>query len=309
MAMANRPRSPTPFLLALALAVAACGQGGGGERRPAHTGDVEVAAEGGAVVAEVDGVPITAERVARLAEETGEPPREVVERLIDFELLAAESRRRGLASGGDLRETTRKAMVQRYLAEDFERPRTVSAMPDSWLRGAYERNKGQFVHPVLRKVVHILVRKGESPAARARELALGEKIHREAVKAASQEEFLALAERFDGADGQKVVGEVLSAPVHERANLAKEFVVAAMALDRPGEISPPVQSSFGTHVIYLVDIKAAIDRSFDEVRAEVGEKEHPYWLQAEFAALVERLRRERAVEGYEGDLRRGDEAR
>jgi hypothetical protein len=307
--MAVRARSS--LLLLLVAVAAGCGQRGGGGARPAGGGDEAAAAEAGTVVAEVDGVPITAERVARLAAETGESPREVVERLIDFELLAAEARRRGLTRGADLRETTRKAMVQRYLEVDFERPRTAAAIPDAWLRKAYDRNKGQFVHPKFYKVDHVrVVRSRDASAAdQARELALGEKIYREAVKTTTPEEFLELAKRFDGVDGQRVVAEKISTPVHARANLAKEFVAAAMALQRRGEVSRPVQTKFGTHVIYLVDIREAVDRSFAEVRDEVRAREHPFWLQAEFAAMIERLRRETPVTGFEGDLRRGGEAR
>lgn len=305
-----RAPSSLPLLLALVVAGPGCGHDGAGGRR-AGSSDAAAATEGGAVVAVVDGVPITAERVARLAAETGEAPRDVVERLIDFELLAAEARRRGLTRGADLRATTRKAMVQRYLEEAFERPRSPAAIPDGRLRDAYERNKGQFVHPWLLKVDHILVRRSPngSAAERARERALATAIHHEAVTATTPEGFLALAKRFDGVDGQQVIAEELSTAVHERANLAREFVDAALKLRDPGDISPPVETRFGTHVIYLVDAKEPIDRGFEEVREEVRSKEHPSWLQAEFAALIERLRRETPVEGYEGDLRRSDEAR
>ena len=51
-----------------------------------------------------------------------------------------------------------------------------------------------------------------------------------------------------------------------RAEMDPAFADAAFALKKPGDVSEPVQSSFGWHLIKLEDRKPAVQRSFDQVR-------------------------------------------
>ena len=50
------------------------------------------------------------------------------------------------------------------------------------------------------------------------------------------------------------------------------FEIAAFALKKPGEISAPVQSRFGYHLIRIDDIKPARQLNFEEVSADLMEK-------------------------------------
>lgn len=261
----------------------------------------------GEVVATVDGVAITASRVAELAEATGLPPRTAVDRLVEFELLAAEARRRGLERDPDARAAGRKAMVQRYLAEEFEATHRIEDMPEAMLRKAYEQNIRMFVRPRLRKVAHILVEAPAgrtSPADRALARRLGQKVRTDAAKVHDLDGFLALGRSLEGTLPLPVRTEDLQTYIAERAPLDPAFIEGALSLDRVGEVSPPVESSFGTHVIFLKAVEEPIDRSFEEVRDEVAGQEHPFWMKAELERLVDRLRLSTRVTGWSGELRR-----
>lgn len=263
--------------------------------------------EGEVAVAVVDGVPITTKRVAHLAKETGRSPQEVVEGLIDFELLAAEAERRGLADDDDVIHTARKAMIQRYLEREFEGQHSISHVPDEVVERAYAQNIQRFKHPRLRKVAHILVMakvRSESKERRAKAHRLAGEIAREARKAPDLSAFRAIGKRFNKTQGFNVHIEEISTAVHDNARLVRPFIDAAMALEKAGDISPPVQTQFGSHVIYLIEAKEPVDRSLEEVHDEVAEHEHPFWLKAEFAKLVETLRLSGNVKGYVGEKRR-----
>ena len=82
------------------------------------------------------------------------------------------------------------------------------------------------------------------------------------------------------------------------------FINAAMKLQDIGDVSPPVETIYGTHVIYLMDVKEAKNVSFEEAKFVVREKEHPNWIKISFAAMVEELRHSTVVKGYEGEKRR-----
>lgn len=294
-----------PTMVILMLTTLACNNSDTQGEDPSH--DDSNLAEDAVVVATVDGVPITSDRVSRLVEETGSSPREIVEKLIEFELLAAEARRRGLEDAREVNQAGRKAMIQRYIEEEFETTHFVSDIPDAILENAYNQNIRRFKHPRLLKVAHILVvarGKKATKEFRGKAHRLAEKIAGEAKKAATLDEFRDIASRHNKTGGMRVKFESIKTPIHERANLVRPFINAALKLKTIGEVSPAVKTSFGSHVIYVVDIKQPIDRSFDEVQREVAQKEHPFWLQAEFAALVDELRLSAQVKGFVGEKRR-----
>lgn len=264
--------------------------------------------EGATVVAEVDGTPITKARVVRLAGETGLSPEEVVERLIDFELLAAEARRRGLARGREARMAVRKSMVQRFLEEEFEATHRPEDLSDEMLRKSYESNIRVFVRDRGVKVSHILVmamEKDSTRSERAEAERIARLIYREARKAPDVETFRSIGESHKGRYDQEIRVEALSQRVALKANLDPLFIEAALALEKIGEISPPTQSSFGTHIIYLEDQQEAVNKSFEEAREIVREKEHPFWRKNAFMQLSEELRLSTKVTGWSGERRRG----
>ncbi len=292
------------LIFGVLLLTAACDapQGGGqAARHPSSRGPVD-----DDVVALVDGVPITIARVEKLCNQSGRSPRDVVERLIDFELLAAEARRRRFQRHRDVRSQTRKAAVQLFLDRQFEGTRRPEDMSDEMVRTAYEQNIFLFVRPRGVKVTHVLVAASaeESPATQAKAHALAGEIARKARRVSSAEEFFALGKRYDGQRGLKVLAEKLSTPVHPRAALDPAFIDAALELTEVGEVTGPVKSSFGSHVIYADKIYAPIDRSYEDAQDEVRAHEHPFWLQHEFIRYTDELRLRTKVIGWTGELRR-----
>jgi len=263
--------------------------------------------QGDAVVAEVDGVPITEERVRRLAIATGKSPSSVLDGLIEFELLSAEARRMGLRPDRDGRAAVRKSLVQRYLEEEFEATHMPADISEELLRKAYERNRSVFVQPRRVKVAHILVvaKAGKASAAdRAKARAIAETIYREARSAKTVDEFMEIGRAQEGKHPLPVAAESIDQPVAEGANFDQGFIKGALALKEHGDVSRPVESAFGSHVIYLVDSREAMDKSFEEVRETVREQEYPSWREIEFVSLTERLRLASKVTGFTGELRR-----
>jgi hypothetical protein len=246
--------------------------------------------------------------VVSLSVETGLAPEIVVERLIDFELLAAEARRRGHDSGRALRMAVRKAMVQRFLEEDLEGTHRPEDMSDEELRASYEANKGLFVRPRAVKVAHILVKadsRGSTREERAEAGRIARRIYREAAKASDLNDFLEIGERHVGKAPREVLVERISNVVVKGANLDRQFLDASLELQDIGDVSEPFESAFGTHIVFLEDERPAVNRSFEEVREEVREREHPYLLKQAFQELSEELRLSTEVAGWSGELRRG----
>lgn len=135
---------------------------------------------------------------------------------------------------------------------------------DDELHRLYEEQKGNFGAPERRKISHILITvDGAGATAEQAALTKAEALRDRLVKG---EDFAKLAQETSGDTvSGKIGGDLgyLDKDAQEEA-----FTKAAEAL-KEGEISPPVKTSFGYHLIKLTQYVPAKAKSFDEVREEL----------------------------------------
>ena len=136
---------------------------------------------------------------------------------------------------------------------------------DEELRALYEAEPDRFVTPEKREVSHILVSvpagAGAEDVARARErlVAIDDRI-------AAGESFEDLARENSDDSGSAAGGGALG--FIEREMMVPEFEQAAFALD-PNQVSDPVRSSFGWHLIKVTSVQKPRGATFGEVRDQV----------------------------------------
>ena len=156
-----------------------------------------------------------------------------------------------------------------YLELDAAKLDVDTTMDDSVLSEHYEREKNRFVTNEQRLASHILIKvpgKG-SPDDQKQALAKAEEIRSELN---SGKDFATLAKE-DSADlGSKNQGGDLGWLEKGTTDEAFESALFALAKD---EISAPVLSSEGYHIIQLRDIRAGKTRSFDEVKEELAREQ------------------------------------
>lgn len=103
------------------------------------------------------------------------------------------------------------------------------------------------------------------------------------VRDASEEEFQAVARRVSIEPGAKQTGGALGPAA--ASGYAEPFARAAIALE-PGEVSRPVQTQFGWHVIYLVDKEiTAFEEAKPGLLEPLADQEFRAWLRARAADL------------------------
>ncbi|QXL85881.1 peptidyl-prolyl cis-trans isomerase [Comamonas sp. NLF-1-9] len=126
-------------------------------------------------------------------------------------------------------------------------------------RAAYQAERERFQAPERTHARHILVR-GTDEAAhqRARQLL-------EELKAGA--DFSRLAKENSADPGSAAKGGDLG--FFERGKMVAPFEKALDALQQPGELSEPVLTQFGWHIIRLEKRVPAMARSYDEVRDEL----------------------------------------
>ena len=132
------------------------------------------------------------------------------------------------------------------------------------VQGYYDSNIAQYQTPEQVRASHILLNiagKDEAEVRKQAESVLAQ------VKSGG--DFAELARKFSEDEGSKVNGGDLD--YFSRGRMVPEFEAAAFALE-PGQVSDLVRSQFGFHIIKVVDKKAAVTRSLDEVRPQIEEQ-------------------------------------
>lgn len=249
------------------------------------------------IVATVDGHPISVADVTTQARASGKDPQQALQELIDAELLAREAERRGLVSDPAVQRARDTEMVRRFLQEDFERNYTAdNSITGDLIRRAYERSRGRLVHPLLKEVSHIVVL---TPKARPEAEQLADEVHRRALKVKTEDEFKHIATDLEAAGKQ--IGLTVRAEhlvTNRKGTTVEEFAKAAYDLQKPGDISPVVRTSFGYHVIWLSQNIQEENITLEQVEPKIRKDLWPEVRKRIFARYQDELAKQHQVATY-----------
>lgn len=137
------------------------------------------------------------------------------------------------------------------------------------VRKFYDANQRHFGVPETRQASHILIAadKAGGEEAKKKARAQADQVAAEARK--NPASFAALAKTHSQDPGSAAKGGELGA--FPRGSMVKSFDDAVFSM-KPGEISQPVESEFGFHIIRVTAINAGQIRSFEQARPDI-EKE------------------------------------
>ena len=131
------------------------------------------------------------------------------------------------------------------------------------LKGFYEETLDLYTKPERRRVSHILISTSEDED----QVSAQEKIQEIQTRLNAGEAFSALAEELSEDPGSAGNGGDLG--VVTTGIFVPAFEAAALELAQTGEVSPPVETQFGLHLIQLTELTDSKTSSFDEVAEEV----------------------------------------
>jgi peptidyl-prolyl cis-trans isomerase D len=180
-------------------------------------------------------------------------------------------------SHGDEFMTPEKISID-YIELDASKIKSDTSVDDETLKKQYESQKSRFVTNEQRLTSHILVKVDKNANADAQKAAL-EKAKDLEQQAKSGKDFATLAKANSDDPGSKAQGGDLGWLEKGVTDPAFESALFAM---KKGEISDPVKSDEGYHIIQLRDIKAEKVKPYEEVKAELaskyleGERERQY---------------------------------
>lgn len=218
------------------------------------------------------------EQILKSPQQPGQPPmtkspeleQKVKDEIVMREILIQEAERRGLQSTPDYKiqmELTRQSILIRSLFQDFEKK---SGTTDAEARAEYDKIKAANGDKEYR-ARHILVEKEEDAKAILAQLKGGAK-------------FEDLAKKNSKDPGSAENGGDLDWA--NPGNYVPEFSAALVKLNKGEVTDTPVKSQFGYHIIKLEDTRAVQFPAFDEVKAQIIQRNN----QAKTAKFREELK-------------------
>lgn len=166
-------------------------------------------------------------------------------------LLADSARKAGLAERRDIRLRL-QAQADAMLAESYIRDQVTKRVTEDAIEAAYQERFVNAPPTEERHASHILVETEEEAKELKKQLDEGA-------------DFAALAAEH-GTDGTAQRGGDLG--WFGKADMVPEFADAAFALE-PGQLSDPIESSFGWHLIQLRDTREAVVPPIEEVYSQL----------------------------------------
>ena len=157
---------------------------------------------------------------------------------------------------------------------------------DAAIKAYYEQNTARYSEPEQRQARHILIAVTPTDDAKkhAEAKAKAEQLYKQV--SATPASFAALAEKDSNDPGSAAQGGDLG--WFPRNAMVKPFSDAVFGM-KQGEISKPVETDFGYHVIQVTGIKPAQARSFEAVKAEIKIELQKQQANKQFADAAERF--------------------
>jgi peptidyl-prolyl cis-trans isomerase C len=283
------------------------------------------------IAARVGSLEIPAETVARIAAAQGIEPARARDLAVRDALFASEAYDRELSAELSMRAALRGAHARALLRDIYAAAVRAGPVTDAELREATERRWFELDRPAGSRTVHAVVRLNEKDDAARRKKAseIADALRAAVAPLGSSEEALReppsssadppapaappledpLIALFKARvasvprDGFEIVAEELPPVTADGRVLepggftfAPEFAAAAAALTRRGDLSPPVLSPFGFHVILLLERTPPRAVPADERRKLVLRDVIAQRARAAEASLLERLREQTSVD-------------
>ncbi|MGH9221339.1 MAG: peptidylprolyl isomerase [Vicinamibacterales bacterium] len=169
----------------------------------------------------------------------------------------------------------------KYTIVNVDQVRNSIVVPQADIEAFYKQNLQQYQTPAQVRASHILLKLEGKDEKQVQ--ALADDI---AKKAKAGADFAALAKQYSEDESNNMNGGDLD--YFGRGRMVAEFEQAAFAM-KSGEISNPVKTAFGFHIIKVVDSKPETTRPVAEVRSEIEDQLKWQKAQAEAEKIAKSL--------------------
>ena len=210
-----------------------------------------------------------------------------LDRWVDITLIAQEARDKKLDQDPEVQakieDIMNAVLAQEFLQREIEGKVKIT---DDEIETYYKGHEEEFTNPESAKARHILLKVPEGADEKAWKEAES-KAKDIKKKLENGEDFAELAKKYSDDPGSKNKGGDLG--FFTKGRMVPEFESAAFSL-KPGELSDPVKTNFGYHIIEVQEKKAASTKTLAEVQAQIRQTLQTEKQQQLQDALIEKLK-------------------
>lgn len=186
-------------------------------------------------------------------DQTPDTQRQALDYLVNTLVIASEAQAQGYDKDPKVQKRLNlartKLLAMLYMTKLTE---TLPAPTEAQAKQYYEKNRNQFVIPESIRLYHVLVKTDKEAQDVLRRLKKGDK-------------FADVASQVSLCDSRAMGGDLGWRP---RGQLVKEVEDAAFAMT-PGQLSGPVKSEYGLHILLVEDKRPAQPQNFDQVSEQI----------------------------------------
>lgn len=212
--------------------------------------------------------------------QTPEGRQKTLDYIVNIYVLSEEAKREGMDKTPQLQrllDFSQKDILARVYLDKMNK--SLPAPTDQEVKAFYEKNRERFVTPETIHLHHILVKTDKEAKDALAKLKKGEK-------------FPDLAQKVSICPSKSKGGDLEWLP---RGSLLKEIEDVAFAMEK-GQITGPVNTKFGFHVLYLEDKKPGQESSLDQVKDYIMEQLKFQAQQTQYEKVAQELRKKMNVQ-------------
>ncbi|HVR61912.1 MAG TPA: peptidyl-prolyl cis-trans isomerase [Polyangia bacterium] len=194
--------------------------------------------------------------------------KEFLDNLIRFEVMAKEAQKRGYDKDPEVLRVMKQQMISKFLQKDFESKLRVEDVPDADVEKYYNSHPDEFNQKDQVRVSQILVKdkaKADKVAAEVRALP-------KTPVGTDQKPFRDLVAKYSEDEDSKGRGGDLLFIDKQSPQYPRPVVDAAFALKEVGDVSAPVKSDKGYHILKLTQKRPGFNRPLAEVKRQIQQR-------------------------------------
>ncbi|HEX3694390.1 MAG TPA: peptidyl-prolyl cis-trans isomerase [Polyangia bacterium] len=194
--------------------------------------------------------------------------KEYLDNLIRFEVMAKEAKKRGYDQDPEVVRVMKQQMISKFLQKDFESKLKVEDVPEADVEKYYNSHPDEFNQKDQVRVSQILVK----DKAKADKVEAELKALPKTPAGMDQKPFRDLVAKYsEDADSKARGGDLLFLD-KDSPQFPKPVIEAAFALKEVGDVSPPVKTDKGYHILKLMQKRPGFNRPMAEVKRQIQQR-------------------------------------
>jgi peptidyl-prolyl cis-trans isomerase C len=231
----------------------------------------------------------------KLIQESPDQMTALVERMLEVKILSDLAKKAAVDQKIEVKEQL-QYLADNFLAQEYVFRFVVKEIriPDEEIKKFYQENEKSFVNPEQVRVKHILIKCAQDAPQDEKKKA---RENAEAVlkRVKAGEDFSKLAQEVSDDAGSKQNGGELG--YFGRGQVVKPFEDAAFSL-KSGQTSGVVETPFGFHILKVEDHKAAINKSYEEVKEAIRSRLQDQQAKEKVDEFIKKKMKEIGIEVY-----------